>query len=236
MGFTRPQDALGKDLEWNNNSYPIVGVIGNMYTHPLNITEFTAGPLVLTEPTGSCQKIMIDLPPAAHGESSWQTTIARMTAVYKAAYPGEEFNYTFFDEDLAAFYQNEKQLSGLLAWATAIATVISCLGLLGLVIYTTQQRTKEIGVRKVFGASITNIVFLLSVEFIWLVALAFLIAAPVAWWGIHRWLENFVTRTAIVWWVFGLSGMGMLLIATVTLGAQAIRTAMVSPAKTLRTE
>ena len=117
-----------------------------------------------------------------------------------------------------------------------LAIFISCLGLLGLVIYTTTQRTKEIGVRKVLGASVPQIVSLLSKDFVQLVLVAFVIAAPVAWWAMHKWLEDFAYRTSISWWIFGLSGIAMVVIALLTLSIQTIRSATASPVKSLRTE
>jgi putative ABC transport system permease protein len=123
-----------------------------------------------------------------------------------------------------------------LTWAAGITIFISCLGLLGLVIYTTQHRFKEIGVRKVLGASVANIVSILSRELVGLVAIAFLVALPVAWWALHRWLQNYTLQTELSWWVFALSGAGMILIALLTLSTQTIRAARSNPVKSLRTE
>jgi putative ABC transport system permease protein len=117
-----------------------------------------------------------------------------------------------------------------------LAVLISCLGLLGLVIYTTTQRTKEIGVRKILGASVSQIVQLISKDFILLVLLAFIIAVPLAWLGMSKWLENFAYRTDISWWVFLLAGALMILIALLTLALQTIKAAVANPVKSLRTE
>ncbi len=121
-------------------------------------------------------------------------------------------------------------------WATGLAVFISCLGLSGLVIYTTTQRTKEIGVRKVLGASIAQIVTLISRDFIVLVILAFVIAAPLAWIGMDKWLENFAYRTEISWWIFLSGGLVMIFIALITLSFQTIKAAMMNPVKSLRSE
>jgi len=117
-----------------------------------------------------------------------------------------------------------------------LSIIISCLGLLGLVIYTTNQRTKEIGVRKVLGATVTQIVALLSKELILLIALAFVIVTPIAWWAMYKWMEGFADRTSISWWIFAISGTGMLLAALLTSGVQTIKTALMDPARSLRTE
>jgi ABC-type antimicrobial peptide transport system permease subunit len=143
---------------------------------------------------------------------------------------------TSLTENIASFYKSEQNISRLLKWATGLAIFISCLGLLGLVIYTTNQRTKEIGVRKVLGASVSQLVALISKDFMALVIFAFVIAAPLGWWAMHKWLQNFAYRTEISWWIFPLGGILMIIIALVTLGFQTIRTASANPVKSLRTE
>src|SRR4029077_5923354 len=136
------------------------------------------------------------------GGDVWKKAISQVEASYKAIYPDEDFDYQFLDERIASFYKSEQNISRLLTWATGLAVFISCLGLLGLVIYTTNQRTKEIGVRKVLGASVPRIVIMIAGDFIKLVLFAFIIAAPLAWIGMHKWLENFAFRTSISWWIF----------------------------------
>ena len=178
----------------------------------------------------------IALPPNKGNTDSWKMLINKIESSWREVYPDEEFNYTFFDESIARFYKKEQNTASLLNWCTGLAIFISCLGLLGLVIYITTQRTKEIGVRKVLGASVTQIVSLLSKNFIRLVIIAFVIAAPLAWWAMHKWLEDFAYRTSINWWIFGLSGSLMILIALLTLSIQTIRSAVANPVKSLRTE
>jgi putative ABC transport system permease protein len=236
LGFQRPQEALGKVLRWNDNHIPIVGVMRNFYAHPLLNMDYKVAPMVFTEANSDCHDIIIALPQVTDGKKSWESTIAQIEAIYKATYPGEEFDYAFFDESIASAYGREKSMAGLLMWATGITVFISCLGLLGLVVYTTQRRVKEIGVRKVLGASVTDIVSILSRELVGLVAIAFLVASPIAWWGLNLWLDNFTLRTEISWWVFALSGAGMILVALLTLSTQTIRAARSNPAKSLRTE
>ena len=121
-------------------------------------------------------------------------------------------------------------------WSAGLCIFISCLGLLGLVIYTTNTRTKEIGVRKVLGASVTQIVSLLSKDLLSLVLLAFVIASPLAWFAMNKWLQDFVYRTNISWWVFAICGVGMLLVAVILLAMRTIKAALANPVKSLRTE
>lgn len=168
--------------------------------------------------------------------ANWPNAIARMKKIFQSIYPGEEFNYSFLDDDIVNAYGGVKKISQLLKWATGLTIFISCLGLLGLVIYTTTQRTKEIGIRKVLGASVTQIMQILSGDFIKLVIIAFLIATPIAWWAIHAWLEDFVFRTDVSWWIFPLSGLAMIGMALITLSVQTIKTARANPAKSLNTE
>ena len=133
-------------------------------------------------------------------------------------------------------YTAEKNISSLLAWATGLTIFISCLGLLGLVIYVTNQRTKEIGIRKVIGASVTNLIFLLSRDFLKLIALAILIAVPISWWGSHKWLENFAYKTTLSWWIFAAGGGALLLIALIILCIRTLRAALANPVAALRSE
>ena len=160
------------------------------------------------------------------GEANgWKATIASIEKTYKEIYPEEDFSYNFLDENIARFYKSEQNLSSLLKWATGLAIFISCMGLLGLVIYTTNLRTKEIGVRKVLGASVTQVVSILSKDFVKLVLIASFIAIPISWWAMHKWLENFAYKTPLNWWVFAISVLLMMGIAPVTLSIQTIRAA-----------
>nr|WP_067060327.1 FtsX-like permease family protein [Mucilaginibacter sp. L294] len=159
-----------------------------------------------------------------------------MEKAWKQVYPDDDFDRHFYDDTIARFYDEEQHISTLLTWATGISILISCLGLFGLAIYTTNQRTKEIGIRKVFGASVTQIVTLLSTEMISLILLAFIIVTPVAWYAVNKWMESFADHVAISWWVFVISGAGMLSIGLFTLSFRTIRAGMANPVKSLRNE
>lgn len=155
----------------------------------------------------------------------------------KKLYPEQaEFKFNFYDETLASFYKKEQDVSRLLTWSSGLCIFISCLGLLGLVIFTTNTRKKEIGVRKVLGASVMQIVSLLSKDLISLILIAFFIASPLAWLAMNHWLNNFAFRTDVTWWVFAACGIGMLLIALILLGARTLRVAVANPVDSLRTE
>jgi putative ABC transport system permease protein len=151
-------------------------------------------------------------------------------------YPADTYRYQFYDETLEAMYRQERQTAKLINLATAITILISCLGLFGLATLTAFQRTKEIGIRKVLGATVANIVALLSADFVKLVLIAILIATPVAWWAMSHWLEDFAYRVDIQWWMFAAAGLAAVMIALLTVSWQAVRAAGANPVESLRDE
>jgi putative ABC transport system permease protein len=163
-------------------------------------------------------------------------TIKTIEGKWNQAIPNRPFEYYFLDEFFDKQYRAEERFGNLFTNFAVLAIFISCLGLLGLASYSTIQRTKEIGVRKVLGASVSNIVNLLSSEFIKLVLIAFVIAAPIGWFGMNIWLSDFAYRTTITWWIFAIAGTSAILIAFFTISFQAIRAAVMNPVKSLRTE
>ncbi|MEM7185551.1 MAG: ABC transporter permease [Bacteroidota bacterium] len=155
---------------------------------------------------------------------------------YKAAAPGMPFEYQFMDESFDAMYRQEKRVGKVALSFAILAIIIACLGLFGLATYIAEQRTKEIGIRKVLGASVSNIIRMLSTDFVKLVLLAFVIAAPIAWWFMSSWLQDFAFRINLNWWIFAATAVIALTIAIVTLSSQAIRAAVANPVNSLRSE
>jgi putative ABC transport system permease protein len=155
---------------------------------------------------------------------------------WKAMANGVPFSYTFMDDDFNQLYQSEKQTGQLFISFAVFAILIACLGLLGLVTYAAEQRTKEIGIRKVLGASVSGIVGLLSKDFALLIGIAAFIAFPLAWWAMYKWLQTFAYRTSIAWWIFLVAGFAALGIALLTVSIQTIRAAVANPVKSLRSE
>lgn len=155
---------------------------------------------------------------------------------WKAILPNSEFKGSFLDENIDRQYRNEEKLGQIFISGAVIAIVLSCMGLLAMVLLIVTQRVKEIGIRKVLGASVANIVLLISKDFLWLVALAFLVAAPLAWWSMQKWLEHFAYRIEVQWWVFVVTAIVAFAIAFITIGVQAVRAALSNPVKNLRTE
>ncbi|HEY4966633.1 MAG TPA: FtsX-like permease family protein [Puia sp.] len=159
LGFRDLREAIGKNISWNNNKKTIVGVVADFHQKSLHNA---IKPLIITSLVTNEGLISVALAPQSHGGHSWKTVIANMQKAWSSVYPEDDFNYQFQDEEIAKSYKTEQEIAGLLNWATGLAIFISCLGLLGLVISTTNQRTKEIGIRKIIGASVTQIIFLLS--------------------------------------------------------------------------
>ena len=164
------------------------------------------------------------------------STLGFIEKTFKKYSPAYPFEYSFLDEVFAKEYRTETVIGKLSLIFTTIALLISCLGLFGLAAYSAVKRTKEIGVRKVLGASVLNIMALLSKDFIKLVVIAFVIAAPVAYFIMNRWLQDYAYRINISWWIFMGSGLLAVVIALATISMQAIKAAIANPVKSLRTE
>ena len=162
--------------------------------------------------------------------------INMLKQVWRKVVPDQEFEYRFLDESIAAQYREEQKTGTIVKLASALSIFIACMGLFGLATLTVVRRTREIGIRKVLGASVSSVVGLLSKEFLVLVIIAALIAFPLGWWAMNKWLEDFAYRIHIEWWVFPLAGIAALLIALLTVSFQAIRAALANPVKSLRTE
>jgi putative ABC transport system permease protein len=237
IGFKNPADAVGKQIDKFNGdkTMQIIGVVADFNQGSLHTPIV---PLAILTSNWIYQNgtFNIALKPETAGGNEWKTAIAQIGASYKQVYPDEDFDYSFFDESIKKFYDSEQHTATLLTWATGLSIFISCLGLLGLAIYTTNQRTKEIGVRKVLGASVAQIVTLLSTEMVLLILLAFVIVTPLAWWGMNKWMQSFADRTTISWWIFVASGAGMLIMAVITSSFQTIKAAITNPVKSLRSE
>ena len=230
LGFTNPADAINHFISLGVTPLPIVGV---MQDFNLASVRTSVNPTIFYSELKYCLVMHVAL---QKDPSTWPVAIKKMQASWKNIYPDADYNYTFLDKSISDFYKEDRQLSTLLTWSAAIAILISCLGLLGLVIFMTNNRVKEIGVRKVLGASVRQIITLLSIDFIKLLTIAFVIAIPIAWWQTHNWLENFAYHTTLSWWIFLLSGIIMIVMAVIILCIRAGKAAIANPVKSLRTE
>jgi hypothetical protein len=238
LGFRRPQDALGQPVKPSMSNGPngaegrIVGVVRDFHSGSLHETI----PPLYIDYDNHTPEISIRLAPEARQPATVATVLAEVEKLWKTTYPHDKFSYTFFDETIANLYQQEQRISGLMRLAMIIAIAISCMGLLGLVTFTAEQRQKEIGIRKVLGASVLRIFRMLTVDFLWPVTLAFVIATPVAWYFMKGWLQDFVYRTTVPWWIFAFCGLAAVAIAMLTVGFQAVRAATANPVESLRSE
>jgi len=236
IGFKDPHDAVNKQIDDFNGDTPmkIVGVVADFHQESLHAPVVPLAIITSTDKYFNGTFHIALKPEAVAGD--WHKAITSIQKEYKSLYPGDDFDYQFFDESIKHLYDQEQHTSTLLSWAMGLSIFISCMGLFGLAIYTTGRRTKEIGVRKVLGATVTQIVTLLSREMVALVILAFVIVTPVVWYVMNQWMQNFAEHTSLSWWVFGLSCAGMLLIALLTLSYQTIKAAIANPVKSLRSE
>jgi putative ABC transport system permease protein len=235
LGFKDPSEAIGKQLDYNGKKIEIVGVMADFYERSLHEAIKPLAFLIPQYRFGN-RTFHIALKPQTTNGDDWKKAINSIQKTWKELYPDDDFDYNFYDASIAKFYETEQHTSTLLTWATGLSIFISCLGLLGLAMYTTNLRTKEIGVRKVLGATVSQIVTLLSTELILLIVFAFVIVMPIAWYAMNKWMENFADRTAISWWIFAASGAGMLLAALFTLSFQTVKAAIANPVKSLRSE
>jgi len=228
-------DPIGKKIYTNfqdnsstqNISYTIIGVVKDFHYESLRQNIFPLG-MRLGQSTG--------LASFKVNAKDIQSLVKQVEAKWKTMAPGMPFSYRFMDDAFDNIYRAEQRVGKVAITFSVLAIFIACLGLFGLVTYMAEQRTKEIGVRKVLGASIPNLVTMLSKDFLKLVIIAAVVAFPVAGWAMHTWLQDFAYRINIDWWIFLLAGIIALLIALVTVCFQAVKAAMANPVKSLRTE
>lgn len=229
LGFKDPQQVLGRHFtagDLSNNPGTIVGVVKDFHAKSL----YTAiAPEYISTFRKGYQYVGVKV-----GSGNPSAVIEHIRREWQSVYPDNVFEYRFLDQQIADFYQKEDLLNKLITSSAVIAIFISCLGLLGLISLLTLQRTKEIGIRKVLGASVANITGLLSIDFLKLVLIAVVVATPIAWLMMSKYLQNFAYRIDIQWWVFVLAAVMALLIAFITVSFQAIKAAMTNPVESLR--
>lgn len=238
LGFGTPQKALGQTLKWDewnpvDSLHPqkigkVIGVVQDF--HYKNLHEKVTTSVIQLYPAVT-YKVAVKLRTA-----DMKNTIAYINDTWNKFNPGFPLDYKFMDETYGAMYKSEEKLGSLIWIFTLMAIVVGCLGLFALAAFNAEQRTKEIGIRKVLGAGVLSIFGLLSKSFVRLVLLSSLLAFPVAWWAMNKWLADFSYRIAIGWWVFVVAGAAALAVALITVSFQAIRAAVANPVKSLRTE
>ncbi|MBC7828359.1 MAG: ABC transporter permease [Chitinophagaceae bacterium] len=228
LGFKSPDDAIGKSIMRGSRQWDVIGVVADYHQKSLH---YPLEPILFMPAYSSNSSISVKV-----SAKDLAGTVYSLKQKYTAFFPGNLFDYYFLDEKFNRQYSNEQLFEKVFGIFTAFAIFVACLGLFGLTMFSTIQRTKEIGVRKVLGASVSNIIVLLSKDFIKLVGIACLIAFPISWWVMNNWLHDFSYRTPINGWVFLIAGGFALVIALVTISFQAIKAAVRNPVKSLRTE
>ena len=228
FGYTSPREAIGRRFKQWGREGRIIGVIKDFHFRSL---QEEIKPLTMRIEPGNS-----DVVSAKVAAANLPATLAAIESKWKTMMPNKPYSYTFLNELFDRQYRAEERFGKLFLNFAILAIFISCLGLLGLAAYSTMQRTKEIGIRKVMGASIAGIVNLLSKDFLKLVIISFFIAAPVAWYFMDQWLQGFAYRTPIAWWIFAVAGIAALIIALTTISFQAVKAAVMNPVKSLRSE
>ncbi|MBA4850639.1 ABC transporter permease [Emticicia sp. BO119] len=235
MGIKKPEKAIGRKFYYGNGEEygTIVGVVKNFNVNSLH--QKIDPTLIQVVPKHYYQG-GIKLSNTHLSADDIEATVAHIEKLWTATFPGQVFEYNFLNEELEKAYQSEMRTARLIETATFMAVLIACLGLLGLATFIAEQRTKEIGVRKVLGASVSSILVLLSKDFLKLVLVAIIIATPVAWWAIDNWLQNFEFKIHINGWIFIATGLFMALLAILTVSFQSLKAALINPVKSLKTE
>lgn len=231
LGLTDPLNkTLYRPLDDNGKTVKAFHVIGVVKDFNFNSLRDNIGPLILKyQPNNADLTIRIKTDHISQ-------LIDQLKGVWSKLSPNQQFSSAFLDEDFDFLYRSEQRMGRLSIIFTSLAIIIACMGLFGLAAYAAEQRTKEIGIRKVLGAGVSTIMRMLSFDFIKLVAISIVIATPLAWWAMHNWLQGFAYRQDVPWWCIALSGILAVLIAFVTISFQSIKAALTNPVKSLRSE
>jgi ABC-type antimicrobial peptide transport system permease subunit len=223
------QDPVGKIIRWDGKPFTIIGVVKDIV---VDSPYKPIRPSLYHLDANASNFVTVRINPG----TPTRQALEKIEAVFKKYNPAIPFSYQFVDQEYAKKFGDEERIGKLASVFAALAIFISCLGLFGLASFMAEARTKEIGVRKVLGASVLNLWGLLSKDFLVLVIIAFGIASPIAWYFLRNWLEQYEYRTEISWWIFAASGGGALLITLLTVSFQSIRAALANPVKSLRSE
>ena len=228
MGF-EAEEVLGKRIKlWDQYNLQVIGVLQDFHYESIHTK---VNPSFFWPQDRRLRYVAVRLDGTYQSE-----TMKAIESLYKSFNPEFLFDYNFLDSSYQELYDAERQVSTLSSYFAGITILISCLGLFGLAAFTAQSRTKEIGIRKVLGASSKQIIWMLSSSFTKLVAIALVIALPISYYAVATWLDSFAYQTAISWWVFVVSGSLSLFIAWITVGSQTIKVANINPSKTLKQE
>jgi putative ABC transport system permease protein len=227
LGYKSAENAINGKLQWRDTIH-IVGVIANYHQEGL---QKTIVPMLIALIPNMSQYYSLKI-----STTGVDHTIADVEKAWSKYFPNDPFSYFFLDDSFNEQYKADARFGKVFGLFATLAIIIACFGLLGLSAYNVLQRTKEIGIRKVLGASVQNLLLLLSKEFLMLVLISFIVAFPVAWIVMNNWLQDFAYRIQIRWWIFAIAGFLAIIIAVLTVSVQALKAAIANPVKSLRTE
>jgi len=228
LGFEDFNKAINEKFFSAGDTVTLVGIVNNYHHQGL---QKAIDPMIFRLRPNARQAYSLKIK-----TSNVPATIAAVQKTWNKFFPADPFNYYFLDDLFDQQYKADQSFGKIFGLFAFLAIIIACFGLLGLSAYNVLQRTKEIGIRKVLGASVQNVLYILSKDFITLVLIAFVIAVPVTWFIMHNWLQDFAYRISIQIWVFAIAGVLAILIALLTIGIQALKAAVANPVKSLRTE
>lgn len=233
IGFRNPKEAVGERIDYMGNEFKIVGVVEDFHAQSL---QKSIENVIFGNFNGLINEMALKINPTIINSDAYQELIKKLQTQWDGVYPKDIMNYRFFDEKIASLYKEEKNTSSLIQLFAIIAILIGSLGLFGLISYVISQKTKEIGIRKVNGAKVSEILLLLNKDFMTYFVIAFVIACPIAYYTMDKWLQNFAYRTELSWWLFALAGFISMLIALFTVSGQTFRAARKNPVEAFRYE
>ncbi|WP_162391488.1 ABC transporter permease [Spirosoma endbachense] len=234
LGFADVSQAIGQELVASPvEVYPIAGVVADFYENSFHQASW---PIVIRHDPAKENVIAVKIAAKGMAAEELQTLIDKLGADWKGVFPEKPFTYSFLDDRIATMYADDLRTERLTNLAMGITIFISCLGLLGLAIFSTERRAREIGIRKVLGASVAGIVVLLCQEIVFLILIALLLASPLAWYLMHGWLQGFAYRTPLSGWLFVAAGLAAIGLALLTVGFQSVKAALMNPVKSLRSD
>jgi len=234
LGFADVSKAIGREVFVGPvDAYPVAGVVADFYESSFHQATW---PIIIRHDPAMETSIAVKIAAKGMTAGELKTLIGNIGEDWKTVFPGVPFSYSFLDESIAHMYADDLRTEWLTNVAMGITVFISCLGLLGLAIFSTERRAREIGIRKVLGATVSGIMVMLCREIVLLILVALSIATPLAWYFMHGWLQGFAYRTPLSAWMFLAAGVAAIGIALLTVSFQAMRAAMANPVKSLRTE
>ncbi|HVV56057.1 MAG TPA: FtsX-like permease family protein, partial [Mucilaginibacter sp.] len=227
--FMGLKDPVGETIKWDGEPFHIIGVIKDMVVEsPYQPVRPSLFHLI----SGSGSNVLLKINP----QMSAHEALGKIETVYKKYNPSQPFEYHFVDDEYAKKFGNEERIGKLASCFAGLAILISCLGLFGMASFMAEQRIKEIGVRKVLGASVLSLWQLLSKDFVALIVISLVIATPVSYYFMHKWLLGYQYRTGITWWIYAVTAIGAIMITLLTVSYQSIKAALANPVKSLRSE